>query len=203
MIVSYIYIIWLYRKLANYCASTSDQAILMDLIAGKEEAFKELYHRYYYRLLHVAIGLTKSHEVSEGIVHDVWVKIWDRRKKLRPEGSFKSLVYTMVRNLSLNHLREMSYRKGFEKELSENMADIVRHTENDVWFNLFQQQVDDIVASLPPQKKSIFFLSRKKGMSYEEIAKTLGIAPQTVANHINRTLEIIRCRLERIDTTDS
>lgn len=193
----------MYRKLANYCESTSDQAILKDLIAGQEEAFKELYHRYYFRLLHLTIGMTKSREVSEGIVHDVWAKIWGRREKLSPEGSFKSLIYTMAKNLSINHLRDISYRKGFEKELSENMADIVRHAENDVWFNLFEQQVEDILESLPPQKKSIFFLSRRKGMSYEEIAKTLGIAPQTVANHLNRTLEIIRVRLDRIDTTDS
>lgn len=189
--------------MAKYLKTTEDTVILKDLIAGREEAFVELYHRYYYRLLHVAINITKSQEVAEGIVHDVFTKIWTRREKLSLKGSFQSLIHTMVRNFSLNYLRDNSYRKGFEQELFQSMVRALRHAENEVWFNLFQEQVEDILERLPPRKRSIFYLSREDGMSHQEIGKVLGITTQAVSKHLSRTLEIIREQLERIDATDS
>ncbi|MCG8321573.1 MAG: RNA polymerase sigma-70 factor [Cytophagales bacterium] len=185
--------------MAKSYLTANDHIILKGLNNGDENAFQELYERYYHHLFAIAFKMTKSNETSEGIVQDVFVKIWQRRKKIKKKGSLKSMIYTMVRNQTIDFLRESAYRSGYQKELYQNTVRAFHHAENEVWFNMFKEQVDGILASLPPRRRAVYSLSREKGKSHEEIANALGISKQAVSNHISKALEIIRDQLEKVD----
>lgn len=45
---------------------------------------------------------------------------------------------------------------------------------------------------MPPQRKQIFCMSRRQGMSIEEISKKLGISKRTVETHISLALRSLR-----------
>ena len=48
------------------------------------------------------------------------------------------------------------------------------------------------INELPPKRRQIFKMSRKKGMSYEEISLELGISVSTVKNQLSKALESMR-----------
>lgn len=181
----------------------NDTVVMKGLISGDERAFSELYKRYYYRLLFIAKAITKSQEISEGIVQEVFLKIWERRKVLKVSGSFHSFAYTMVKNLSLNYIRDNATRAGFRQDLFRKMCDAFHHTENEVWLNLMQEHLDDILKRLSERRRSVYELSRQEGLSHDEIAQRLGITKQSVKNHITKAMQIIRLEMQEIVGTSS
>jgi RNA polymerase sigma-70 factor (ECF subfamily) len=52
--------------------------------------------------------------------------------------------------------------------------------------------LDAALASLTPRSREIFLLQRMSGLSYAQIAATLGIAPKTVENLMGRALQRLR-----------
>lgn len=178
--------------------SVDDAALVKALIFGDERAFSALYKRYYHRLLFIAKAITKSQEISEGIVQEVFLKIWERRKVLKVSGSFHSFAYTMVKNLSLNYIRDNVTRAGFRQDLFRKMCDAFHHTENEVWLNLMQEHLDDILKRLSERRRSVYELSRQEGLSHDEIAQRLGITKQSVKNHITKAMQIIRLEMQEI-----
>lgn len=57
--------------------------------------------------------------------------------------------------------------------------------------------VESILESMPPQRRRIFSMSRKEGLSDAEIAKRLGLSVRTVNKHIELALKDIRLKLGR------
>ncbi|WP_373736107.1 sigma factor-like helix-turn-helix DNA-binding protein, partial [Bacteroides heparinolyticus] len=55
-----------------------------------------------------------------------------------------------------------------------------------------QLLMDMVVSKMPPKRKLIYELSRKKGLSNEQIAEKLGIQKKTVENHLNIALNELR-----------
>lgn len=58
-----------------------------------------------------------------------------------------------------------------------------------------EKELDAIVMTLPQRQQEVFTLNHQKGLSLEEIASTLDIAPRTARNHLNRALKVIRSQM--------
>ncbi len=83
------------------------------------EAFKTLFNRYYKKLYHFSLGLLKSREDAEEMVHDVFVKVWENRTNLKEALSFNAYLLTIARNRIYNQLRQKQYEKSYKKYQQE------------------------------------------------------------------------------------
>src|SRR5690606_14154852 len=110
--------------------------------------------------------------------------------------SFDSYIFTLTRNLTYNYLRDAARREAIRAELWENITVHHQQVDVDLIFEEYKGIVDDIVRSLPQQKRSIYHLSRKQGKSNSEIADILGITPKTVKNHLWSIMSTIRSQLK-------
>jgi RNA polymerase sigma factor (sigma-70 family) len=64
-------------------------------------------------------------------------------------------------------------------------------------FNNSEQLIEEAAELLPPQRKKVFVLSRKQGLSRQEIARELNISANTVDNHLREALIFIRAYLQK------
>jgi RNA polymerase sigma-70 factor (ECF subfamily) len=64
------------------CQSKSDSELLALLRLGNEDAFSEIYNRYWKRLLSIAYNISKDKSASQEIVQDIFIGIWNRRLDL-------------------------------------------------------------------------------------------------------------------------
>ena len=170
--------------------------LVLALKKGDISAFEQFFYLYEKNLQYFVWSLTKSQYVAEEIVQEVFIKLWTRRETLDPSRSVKSLLYTMAHNLAFNHLRDAANRADLRQELWHNVVSAQNQTENTILSSEFESLVEEILESLPAQKRSIYILSRREGKSNQEIADLLGITPKTVKNHLWRTLQYIRERLQ-------
>ncbi|MBL0745603.1 RNA polymerase sigma-70 factor [Chryseolinea lacunae] len=170
----------------------SEYELVTLLKEGSEPALKELFLRFEQKILLYVFRLTRSHEVAEEILQDTFIKLWEYRENLDVTLSFSAFVYKIAKNRILNYLRANTTRVALKKEYSLSMVTSGNATEEQIFFDEYVRIADRAIDCLPPQRKSIFKMSRNEGKSYEEIAVALGISKNTVRLQIVQSLKDIR-----------
>ncbi len=167
-------------------------AELAGLISGEMHCFEKVYEMYKDRIFYYALKLTKSEELAEEVVQDVFIKIWTNRKKIDPQYSFSSFVFRIAHNHAINILKRISYEKVAKERISKTATVSVSDTEDYVIFKEYMGIVADAIEQLPPKRKSIFNLSRTKGISHDDIACEMGISKNTVKSQLVKATKSIK-----------
>ena len=159
------------------------------------KAFDSLFQIYSKRLYRFAFSLLKNREDSEGIVQEVFLRVWRKRADIDSTRSFKSFLFTISYNLIMDELRLRLKQKEYLNSL-EKFFDLEEiDSGHDADYNLMKSQIDSLVDELPEKRKHIYLLSREKGLSHKEIAEKLNISVKTVENQINLALRFLKNRL--------
>lgn len=153
------------------------------LKAGDQYALEIIFEAFYDRLYHFVFSYTKCAYSSKEVVQNVFIKVWKKRASIRPQ-TFGTYMFTIARNLAYNHMRDAMRRENKERLWSEITSRVSDETETYLLKKEFQSAIERVVHHLPPQKKTIYYLSWKEGKSKEEIARKLNITQKTVKNHL-------------------
>ncbi len=167
---------------------------------GDQRAFTELFYHYYLKSGKFVYKMTKSHELTEEIVQDAFIKIWLKRETLKSIESFDRYLHIVIRNEAITALKKIaseriSFLKAEQYLLEESTIDLL-----DCPTEIYRQMIADAVAKLPEQQRKVYSMSRYDRMKYQEIADRLGLSPTTVKKHIQLAVTFIRENLaERTD----
>ena len=129
--------------------------------------YQRIYLEYAPMLLRFA-GKFVSGFFAEDIVHDVFLKLWDRQVFLLPDDDLKRILYVAVRNACIDHLR----RSNVEQEILDIRAVQLKLDELDYFESsdelFMRKDLLDLlmkkVEELPERGQEIFRLSYLKGM---------------------------------------
>ncbi|MEN8118550.1 MAG: RNA polymerase sigma-70 factor [Bacteroidota bacterium] len=169
----------------------SDFELVEKLQKGDLEAFDQIFKKYGDRLFGFALSYLKSKEETEGLVQDVFLKIWENRKKLKKESSLKSYLFTIAYHDMCQIFRKKQIHEKFleEKGAAEN---IIINLEELLEYKATYEQVDQLIDKLPEKQRIIFIKSRKEGKSSREIGEEMNLAPGTVDNQVSAALKFLR-----------
>jgi RNA polymerase sigma-70 factor (ECF subfamily) len=156
------------------------------------EAFNKLFGQYAKRLYYFSLGYLKSKHESEEIVQEVFFKIWENRKSLNPELSFKAYVFKIAYRRINEVFRKLALEQNYRHEVILHSLDQDNNLDERSDYHSLLELVETIVGNLPPRQKDIFIKRKQQGMSVNEIAQVLGIAPKTVENHLTEALKSIK-----------
>ena len=152
--------------------------------------------------------LTHSHAEAEDLVQDTCLRALRAEARLRPESHLKSWLFTILRNLFLNHLRKGPARAVPMEIDSEETPEAAwrQKREDDPETVLLRQtegqQIRAALASLPALYREILVLREFEGLSYGEIAEVLHCPMGTVMSRLGRAREKLKSilQLNRPDT---
>jgi RNA polymerase sigma-70 factor (family 1) len=167
-----------------------ERELLGRVAAGDQAAFAELFDSWHNILGTYIFGITKSKEVAEEIVLDIFFKIWMTREVLNEIKNFKSYLYTVSRNAAISELRKI-IRQRSQHESWQKDQKLLTPAEDVLIKEGYLSLIEEAINQLPPQRKKIYLLSRKDGLKYEEIASSLGISRFTVRAHIQQAVDSI------------
>lgn len=142
--------------------------------------------------------------VAESLFVDALVDYWQRREQLPDDTNIPSYILTALRNKALNYMRHQRVKlNAVENIKSKAQADLefrIGSLENFTSEQLFVNEIGEIVnrtiASMPPQTRRIFEMSRFENRKNAEIAKILGVSIKTVEFHITKMLKVLRENLK-------
>ena len=174
-----------------------ESEVLQQIANGDECAFRLLFNEHWQNIYGVAYMLTKSAPIAEDMVQEIFMKLWIKREQLPGVENFRNYLFIVARNHIFNELKKRSTDILFTNHLLGYFHDIKETPEKKLLLKETEQIIDQVIERLPQQQKMIYRLSREEGLSRNEMAERLGIAPNTVRNHLAKALEMIRHELQR------
>lgn len=123
----------------------------------------------------------------------MWV--WENRTSLLPEMPLKSLLFTIIKNKSINHMS----RDTIKNRVIRQLAEYYEEEFDDPDFYLEGELVERLTAALrkmPPEFQQTFRMHRLEGKTHKEIAAALGVSPQAVNYRIGQTVRLLREELK-------
>lgn len=169
--------------------------LVLRLRLADEEAFRQVYDGHHRKLLWYCWKFTKSREIAEELVQDVFVKLWEQREKIHPDTSFGAYLRTLAKHRVLNHLKKEALRADFEKAKKQSAEETTESAERGLEYANYLELAQAAMLRLPPQRQLIFKMSRQDEMSNEEIAAALGLSKNTVKSQVGKALKFLRSSL--------
>ena len=160
------------------------------LRSGDEKCFDALFRRYYKPLCTYATRFVPPVRAEE-LVQDTLMWVWENRTSLIPEMPLKSLLFTIVKNKSLNSASRDTLKNRIIRQLAERYEE----TFDDPDFYLegeLVQRLTEALRKMPPEFRQTFRMHRLEGMTHKEIAARLNVSPQTVNYRIGQTVRLLR-----------
>ena len=141
-------------------------------------AFNELFSHYFPGLVSFANSIIKERQLSEEVVEDVFLKLWENRRTLTSIRNFSHYIYTAAKYASFNALK--SRKRRVNEEIGDDFVLSYNHSENKILSKENLRLIEGTINSLPPKCRIIFRLIKEDGLKYEETAQLLGISVKTV-----------------------
>ncbi|WP_227870426.1 MULTISPECIES: RNA polymerase sigma factor [Streptomyces] len=153
---------------------------------GDDDAFELLVRRHSPVLLRLATRLLGDRADAEDAVQDAFVNAWRRLPEFRRQSAFLTWMYRIVTNRCLNVLRSRRPTSDLdavaEPQAPEHQASPTRAAESAA----AAAAMSRALAGLSAEQRACWVLRELHGLSYDEIAGTVGITHQAVRGRIYR-----------------
>ncbi|RQO78145.1 RNA polymerase sigma-70 factor [Pedobacter sp. KBW01] len=175
----------------------NESELLAALAGGSERAFEKIYWHYVGRIHPYVLKMVKDELVAEEIVQEIFVQLWEKRALLSSVQHPTSYIFHMASSRTLNYLKKQSNHSRILMNYARLGSELVNATADDFDLKESAAIIEEAVAQLPEQRRLIFEMSRKQGMSNEQIADELSLSRQTVKNQLVHALKFIRSFMEK------
>lgn len=137
-------------------------------------------------------------EINEDLEQEVFVKVWKNKDKYKEQGSFKSWISTIAKNVSKDYLKSAQYKnKNTEDdEILAVIKDKKQTPELTLISNERQKRITSAIDSLKPKFKEVVMYCEIYGYSYEETAKRLKCPLGTVKSRLYNAKKELAQKLE-------
>jgi len=189
---------------------SADAQCVNRVLAGDNEAYRELVERHQTRLVGVLMRIVSDPVLAEEVAHDTFVKVFTKLSSFRGDAAFGTWLIQVGVNLARDRLRHQnrvrdlgivsldSLRRGrsehwepADPRQSANPADALagRHK----W-----ESFEDALATLPPDFREVITLRHLEDLGYDEIARLTGDTVGTLKVRNHRARKLLRDRMEEM-----
>lgn len=180
-------------KLHSIQTGTLDEvALLKSISEGDESAFERFFIAYRDKLYNYLFRITKSGEIAEELVIDVFLKFWLRREMVAEIEDVDAYLYKIAYNKAIDFFRQASRHAELQKLISRQMEITTKEADHMLLEHEYQDMLSGAIEKLSPQRRLIFTMSRVDDLSHEEIASKLNLSQHTVKNAIIKSLQVLR-----------
>lgn len=154
-----------------------DSEILELRDAGRtEEAFNEIVKAYSERLYWHVRSFSCSHEDTDDLIQEIFLKIWSALPSFRGESGLFTWMWRIATNEVLAFLRRSAFRSALQfKSLESTMADRI---DEDPWFDGDETEklLLKAVQRLPEKQKLVFNMRYFEDMKFSDLAEVLNMS---------------------------
>jgi RNA polymerase sigma-70 factor (ECF subfamily) len=166
-----------------------DVRLMLAFRDGDVSAFDTLFARWAGRLLRYLERMVRDAACAEELAQEVFVRVFRARESYRPEARFSTWLYTIATRVALNELRRPRRRSPHESADGEAAPVLVAGSpepDRVVDAQRTGRAVEEALAELPERQRSALWLAAVEGLSYAEVAESLGTTPKSVKALVHR-----------------
>lgn len=184
----------------------SDQQLIADFLAGNEKSLEILIQRYLKPIYGFVYRYVGNAPEAEDITQETFVKVWKNLKKFDRSKSFKTWIFTIAKNTSLDFLKKSQSASGgkkiipfvdFENNKGENkfietLADSSPLPDELLERAYIGKMLEAAINKLFPKYRLVLSLRRNGHFTFNEIAEALGEPLNTVKSRYRRALIMLK-----------
>ncbi len=141
------------------------------------------------RLRRYARALVGDRAGADDLVQDTLERAWTKLHLYRRGTDLRAWLFTVMHNVHVNKLRAARPTDPLEEGMPELAQ---RAPQSDA---LLVRDLDRAIARLPADQRAVLLLVTLEEMSYEDVARTLGIPIGTVMSRLSRAREKLRAMM--------
>lgn len=171
---------------------------------GDLDALSALITRYQNRLFRYLLRIVREQAEAEDLFQQTWLRVAEKIRGFDPQRNFDAWLFTLARNLAIDHLRRIrpeSLDEPVSHDPAAETASARLVSKEPAPFDrvLESERASHLVAALaklPMINREVLTLRFEEEMKLEEIAQVLGTPLSTVKSRLRRSLEQLRQTLE-------
>ena len=168
---------------------TDEEHLVEAIRKSDHDAFKELYYKYFEKLIRFAWYRLQSIETSRDLVQELFYRVWKTRERLNPQKPIKAYLYKSLNNLVINHLKLSSSQTSSLTTLDESKTKVEEKRDTSI-------DIRTSIELLPEKLKTVFILSRVEGFKYSEIAQIYNISVKAVEKRMSKAFVLLKKYLD-------
>jgi RNA polymerase sigma factor (sigma-70 family) len=170
-----------------------DAQVVKQILRGKRDQFAIILQRYERPIFNFIYRFFGHYDLAEELTQETFLRCYQFLKSYDTERKFSTWLYTVARNLCIDHLKKR--KAGREISLDQSLPAVERTEKGraqgeDPQLQCIRKQEDDTLlralGTLEPTKRIVLILYYFQGLSYQEIGETLSVPVSTVKIRIFR-----------------
>jgi len=170
----------------------ADDELIKRISENDRDAYSALYTKHLSNLYRYIYLICKSKEVSEEIVQEVFLKIWENRGSLTNVNSFKGFLYKCAKNLLLDYIRKQQSEAKLYNQFSLVSEENQLSSDHKLIYNQYYTMIQQAINSLPQKRKKIVEMRTQEDLSLDEIADRLAISKSVVKKQLYLGMGFVR-----------
>jgi len=179
-----------------------DEDLIAAVLAGSEEAFRQLIERYQDRVTRLLMRFVRDRFAVEDLLQEVFVKVFRKLHTFNQESALYTWIYRISVNAATDHLDRQGRRR---LRLVEDVA-LVESDEHDpdqegpagpLMAAELRRVTREVLDTLPEKYRTILILREYEDLSYTEMSRVLGCSIGTVESRLFRARKRFKEALER------
>ncbi len=185
----------------------TNEQLMVAYSQGEARAFEELLRRHQRPVLNFIFRYVGNRSTAEDLVQDVFMRIIRRASSYKREAKFTTWLYTIARNICIDHSRRMSHRRAASldhpvradgedrRTLGESIASPDAATDRRAIGRQLGEQIKIAVDNLADDQREVFLMREYLGLPFKEIAEIVDIPENTAKSRMRYALEKLRSDL--------
>lgn len=142
------------------------------------------------------VRFVKNENLAEDLTQDVMMKAWGYRHRISELSDPDNYILKMAKHHVFDHFEKLSREKEYQEEVWMHIRQNSERIDSSLIENDINRRLDAVIKTLPPRQQEILHMNVRKGLSLDEIATSLDIAPRTARNHLNRARKVVRSHMD-------
>ena len=178
---------------------TSDGELVTAFQGGDEQAFVVIVNRYKHRLTRLALAVVHNEEDALDIVQDAFIKVYHGLPQFRQTSALYTWLYRVVMNRAIDVVRHK--QRTLMEPVDEPPAELpdpsdANRPDREALRVELRTHIFAAIDTLPRKHREVVLLREVEGLSYKEIADSLGCSEGTVMSRLFYARERLRQELE-------
>ena len=169
----------------------NERALLVQVAAGDENAFRQLFHYYKKKIYSIALKVTRSETKAEELLQDVFMIIWIKRDHLKTVNDFQSYLSAITRYESYRAIKAAAKEKKRNEQLDEQEI-FYTHVEEKISIEEFNAFLQTAISALPAQQQQVYKFIKEQDLTREQTAEAMQLSPETVKAHLAKAMKTLR-----------
>ena len=181
-----------------------DSELMTRLAEGEDLALNSLMTRWSDRVVAFLFRMTGQREAAVDLAQEVFVKLYQARRRYRPQGNFSTWLFAIAANLARNHARWKARHPTVSLDATDpdgahSLPEPVdpRHTPGEAALAREKSAaVNAAILALPLDLREALTLFVHEELGYAQIAQLAGCSPKAVETRIYRARQILKQQLQ-------